>query len=1066
MKNTYFTPAVKLCLALSLLPTSALASTADTIYNAAKNGQTGKINYIINSGYSVDTPDNSGSTALCKAYADRNMRAYNLLLQYGANPYASCMYATKTGPSFSSKYVWGGLAVVGAGAAIAAAAGGGGGGGGGGHNSTLQDSNSADNNGSQNNNDENQNENTEGTWTTGDNEDVVPGDGYSMGETWLDDDSGGSWSTGGENDDSGGGSDEGGSGGSWSTGGGNDDSGGGSGNNDNTDDTYEKAVNYFQNNREYNGSNFGGYGLTSVNYMDAINAAKAYAHFTDANGNFTASLTPVTVGIVDTGVWANHSEFALNNGSKVSGYNYDYGPCRNGDYKNCWRTVKTITRTLLVFSHSKYNGDVYNSNMSAQDIAKFNTWASYYPDDYDWDTLDKTNVSPNQYATGNQSMHGTHVAALIAGNKDNKGMMGVAYQNALIKAVRWDFQSSIEEPIQYLINNGAKIINLSMGLTSTSNTYNANTITQVSQINSDFVSAMRAVLAKNTVTNNGKIDGVIVVKAAGNENVNHPDTQAGIKRFAEFKNLQMLVVTAVDVALNADGTVNNYHLSAYANKCGITGTKGYCIAAPGGDYTDDAANVIYSAGQPDVNGGYYATVGTSQATPIVSGSLAFLLGVYPYMSAEEVIDLVKETANHSATDYSPETYGAGLLDLDAAITKPVPISNSVNLATYSGNSVNSALINLDNAAIYVPASLQNSLLKALPASITVFDRYKRPFAINTARFVHTTHSGYKSLKNDVVNIANSNKIITKKEGNFSFAMLPSSLQNQNNNMGMMAMEYKQGKHSSGFYFSENTAYKKVGAKARELNNPFMSFTNAYGVNHSYNFSRRTALHFEAMTGRNGLYDGDRDFNDNSFNKQAYAVNMALDIHKNQKYTLTLSSGLLYEDEAMLGLNGDGAFALKGANTYTAGITAAWHPTKRFTLSGSYYRGWTEPQTFSSNMLRTTKLESSSFALEADYQSNKTTHLGLRFSSPLYVEKGRLKVDVAGGRDNYSDTIYRQTYSASLKPQKREYKLAAYWHREFTEDLSLRTETGVRFHPEHQTGKNDYRMLVGLSWNFN
>ena len=57
-----------------------------------------------------------------------------------------------------------------------------------------------------------------------------------------------------------------------------------------------------------------------------------------------------------------------------------------------------------------------------QDITKFNTWASYYPDDYDWDTLDKTDVSPNQYATGNQSMHGTHVAALIAGNKDNKGM--------------------------------------------------------------------------------------------------------------------------------------------------------------------------------------------------------------------------------------------------------------------------------------------------------------------------------------------------------------------------------------------------------------------------------------------------------------------------------------------------------------------------------------------------------------------------------------------------------------------------------------------------------------------
>ena len=45
---------------------------------------------------------------------------------------------------------------------------------------------------------------------------------------------------------------------------------------------------------------FGGYGLTSVNYMGAVNAGKAYAHFTDANGNLTTTLQPITVGMVDT----------------------------------------------------------------------------------------------------------------------------------------------------------------------------------------------------------------------------------------------------------------------------------------------------------------------------------------------------------------------------------------------------------------------------------------------------------------------------------------------------------------------------------------------------------------------------------------------------------------------------------------------------------------------------------------------------------------------------------------------------------------------------------------------
>ena len=126
----------------------------------------------------------------------------------------------------------------------------------------------------------------------------------------------------------------------------------------------------------------------------------------------------------------------------------------------------------------------------------------------------KTDVSPNQYKVNGQTnstnMHGTHVAALIAGNKDDKGMMGIAYDNASIKAVRWDYQSTIEDPIKYLISDdNVKIINLSMSISATNNDYNANTITNVNDINSGFVNAMRSVMAKN--------NDIVVVKAAGNE---------------------------------------------------------------------------------------------------------------------------------------------------------------------------------------------------------------------------------------------------------------------------------------------------------------------------------------------------------------------------------------------------------------------------------------------------------------------------------------------------------------------------------------------------------------------
>ena len=53
--------------------------------------------------------------------------------------------------------------------------------------------------------------------------------------------------------------------------------------------------------------------------------------------------------------------------------------------------------------------------------------------------------------------------------------------------------------------------------------------------------------------------------------------------------------------------------------------------------------------------------GTSQAAPVVSGSYALLKGAYPYMSSQEIISLMLETANKDkASDgYTAEKYGAG-----------------------------------------------------------------------------------------------------------------------------------------------------------------------------------------------------------------------------------------------------------------------------------------------------------------------------------------------------------------------------------------------------------------------
>ena len=437
------------------------------------------------------------------------------------------------------------------------------------------------------------------------------------------------------------------------------------------------------------------------------------------------------------------------------------------------------------------------------------------------------------------------------------------------------------------------------------------------------------------------------------------------------------------------------------------------------------------------------------------------------MAASEIIDLLRKTANTKGEDYSSSNhsdnkYGAGLIDLGKAVTTYVSPSTSEEIIiTASGDDVNSSSIRLDNATLTVTSSMARALQKALPDNITVFDRYHRAFAMPTKQYIHATHAGYKTLKNDVAHIGQTRKKKTLQQGAVTFAYTDSAYKKN-----FMEATYKNDNQATGFYFSENTQYNSSDNNSRELKNPFMSFTEAYGVHHTRGLGEGKSFRIEAVAGRNGLYDGDNDYADNSFRKQSYALNSEFKLHNNDKFALGVSSGLLYEDEAMLGMNGDGAFKLSGGQTYTVGVSASWFITPKWTLSGSYYRGYTPKQKFSSGLLETSRIESESFAFDANYKWNKRMDVGFRISSPLRVVKGTLDVDFPSGRDNYSDTVYRERYTAGLKSDRREYKFAFYANKEISERLSWSTEFDVRVNPEHQKATNDYRALFGLSWNFN
>mgnify|MGYP004597378503 FL=1 len=982
------------------------SSIKNEIYQAAEKKNINRLQQILSLGYSIDIADEYGMSAICTAREMGNDEAFDILYKYGADNKAPCM---KKAEELARKHAWtktikyGGLTAIGAGVvgALALSSGGGGGGGDGDGGSGGGTSN----------------------YVPGSNGTVASGDWTQAATAVLD--------------------------------------------NAALSTAYDED--YFNNNDEFkNKFAVDDAEVSGVNYLGGINAAKAFAgHYgVDANGNFTSNLSEVNVGVLDSGVWGNHDEFKTSNGTKVNGYNFDYGPCLNGDTSNCWKIADTqeyLSNGMLIVSLLDNDGKVKRNSVMACESGSaencYNFWAAEYPENYDWDNLQYYYYPNNHNSTfGDGSLHGTHVAGIIAANADGNGNMGVAPANTKITAARYDMMSSIKDPLLKLNSDKVLAVNMSIGLESTQDN-NASHATDdeklVASLGEDQLEAYKEIIKSYTKDETKGLDGMILVKAAGNDKQQaNPDIMSGVKLNDNYKDLLTLVVVSVDVTMDGN-TVSDYKLSSYSNKCGATAA--FCIAAPGGTGSND----IYSVGAP--SDGYIGMSGTSMATPVVTGAIAFIKGAYPYMTSSQIIELLTTTANAKSGEES--TYGVGLLDLGKATTYQASVSTG-GFSTVSGESFSSERLNVSAAHINVPSTFKSALSKALPKKITVFDKYDRPFAISTEGMVSTTHGGYKTLKNDVYQISQRSEIKKVQQGNLNFAFTGSAANSNGSGLGFMTADYQTEKYTAGFYFSENTRYEGGEYFADATSNPFMAMQNAYGIHNTFNLNKNMGLKIEAVTGRNGLYDGESSLYDASFKKQAYAMNSELQLHKGENFGFSLTSGLLYENGATLGMNGNGIFKANDTGTYNAGVKASWYATDKLTFTGSYYRGYTEGQSFDSNLLQTSDLVSESFAFDANYKLNKQTSFGFNLSSPLRVINGKLSVNFPSGRDNYSETVYFDRYTAALKPEAREYKFALYANHNFSERLSLRSELDVRVNPEHQRQENDYRALFGLNWNFN
>ncbi len=260
--------------------------------------------------------------------------------------------------------------------------------------------------------------------------------------------------------------------------------------------------------------------------------------------------------------------------------------------------------------------------------------------DNPYDLLDTRYGNGNPQNRVEDESHGTHVAGIIAAERNNgKGANGVA-NNVAIMSIRAvpngdEYDKDIALGIRYAVDNGAKIINCSFGKSFSPN--------------AEWVyDAIKYAASKD----------VLIVHAAGNDganlddpsNPNYPNDQ--ISNGPEFAD-NVITVGALDSKYGSE------MVASYSNY----GAINVDVFAPGTD--------IYST---IPNNKYEFMPGTSMASPAVAGVAALIRSQYPKLSAGQVKKVILESG------LSPKT--AVILGGDASI------NNTLDKISTTGKIVN------------------------------------------------------------------------------------------------------------------------------------------------------------------------------------------------------------------------------------------------------------------------------------------------------------------------------------------------------------------------------------------
>lgn len=626
--------------------------------------------------------------------------------------------------------------------------------------------------------------------------------------------------------------------------------------------------------------------------------------------------------------------------------------------------------------------------------------------------------------------HGTNVALVAVAARDNSGVLGIAYE-ATILGLRIDSPGTcgsdtpedtsigcqftdrnIAAAIDYAVDNGASVVNLSLGGG------------RASQSVLDAVA--RAAAA-----------GVVIVVAAGNDGAvtdgsvdpDSPDPFAQSLRDAGGE--AVIIVGSIDGRGEISGFSNRAR--GYADAFITARGEVICCVYEGSDiYVDD-------------DGFIYLYSGTSFAAPQVAGAAALLKQAFPNLTGQDIVNILLDSARDAGAAGTDEIYGRGHLDIAQAFAP----QGGTSLAGSRTALPLGDVVAVGSGAMG-DALDQGSARGGLDA--VLLDGYKRAYRYDLASGLR---SGVQSQRLQGA-VGGTQRNVALGGGALSMAFtiadngragglaVPQPLRLDEEQAerarvlaGRVALRLDperqiavgfnqtadgvaaglQGRDRPAFMIAGGGARDMGGLRQSDLSIAVRQRVGDWGIT-------ATAESGSVVTARaqqlRADLSGDRQ------RELSRSAGVEAD-RRFGPFDIALGVSLLDEDRTILGARFHDAISTGGARTVFADLDAGWAFADGWRLGAAYRRGWTAAD--AGGLVLGSDIASEGWALDIARRDvfGAGDRVAFRLAQPLRVADGGLRLNLPVGYDYNGEVVTYGSRVLSLSPEGRELMGELGWH---------------------------------------